>query len=149
MYFSLLNLDILYYRDECSSRGIVCFIYVTCCIFRPAFGVRSTPNAGKNLKKARNLKQNFAKKHVFLSLHQNAGRLHYIRHYQFCCKYSIHYKSDYFDLRDIIKYQIISYHLQVHPCIVDYFFNVKFTFTLKKISFKSKSKSYFKFFLHV
>ena len=41
------------------------------------------PNAGRNslferflqqkAKKARNLQQNFEKKHVFLSLHQNAG----------------------------------------------------------------------------
>ena len=48
--------------------------------------VLHTPNIGRKshfqrfwqkAKKARNLQENFAKKHVFLSLHQNTGRLFY------------------------------------------------------------------------
>ena len=58
-----------------------------CCIFQLAFGVLRTPNAGRKshfqhfysffLEKSKKFAANFSKKQVFLSLHQNAGRLFY------------------------------------------------------------------------
>ena len=59
-------------------------IFNNCCIFQPVFGCCAPKTLveicdfnifnSKKLKKAKNLQQNFAKKHVFLSWHQNAGQ---------------------------------------------------------------------------
>ena len=58
-------------------------VTVGCCIFRPAFGCCAPKTLvkicnfnvcyGKKLKKSKKFAAKYSKKHVFLSLHQNAG----------------------------------------------------------------------------
>ena len=81
--FYSLKVSLNYIRHLCNTQW---YISCMCCIFQPAFGAGHPKRWSKKsfsalickkAKKSKKFAANFGKKHVFLSLHPNAGRLFY------------------------------------------------------------------------